>query len=232
MILSSNVRGVKVYSFIGFNQIMDYAISEKKILIALNSDKLYYSDPKLRIIINSNIGYCDGIGAVWALRRKGIRQTVKIPGCELWLKFIENFPNKKFYLIGAQEDVIINTVSKLKKDFPNVNIVGFRNGYIKTKNEESELILSIQNSSPDFVFIAMGSPKQEYLLNEIYKEYPTTMMGLGGSFDVFSGSVKRAPQWMIKLNLETLFRYIFANISFSRMICDFKFLFLLILNRL
>lgn len=232
VINSTIVNGIRIYSFENFQQIINYSQEEKKILIALNSDKLHYSDFRLKKIINSNIGYCDGIGAVWALKRKGIKNAIKIPGCELWLEFIKQNPNKLYYIIGGTGETIEMTIEKLQATYPTIRIVGYKDGFFKSTEEEKALICSIKLSKPDFVFVAMGSPKQEYLLNKIHEAYPTIMMGLGGSYDVFVGKVKRAPKWMIKLNLETFYRYIYANIKFSRIKSDFNFLFSLLTNKI
>jgi UDP-N-acetyl-D-mannosaminouronate:lipid I N-acetyl-D-mannosaminouronosyltransferase len=229
---SAIINGIRLYSFENFQQLINYSSNEKKILIAINSDKLQYSDNKLKGIINANIGYCDGIGAVWALKKKGIKNAIKIAGCELWLEFIKENPQKRYYLVGATKKTIEAVIRKLKTNFPNINIVGYRDGYFNSINEENELIDSIKILKPEIIFVAMGSPKQEFLLNRIYNTNPTIMMGLGGSFDVYTGKVKRAPRWMISLNIETFYRYFFAKIKFSRMLSDFKFLFYLITNKI
>lgn len=226
------INGVKVNAFRDFDHIIDCVYERKAILIALNSDKLYYCQDNLKSIINNNIGYCDGIGAVWALKRKGIKNVKKIAGCELWLEVIKNNPYGSFYFVGAEESVIKNTIQKLKIEFPNINIVGYRNGFIKDDDERYKLIEDIVIKKPSFLFVAMGSPKQEYLLNEIHKKINIPMMGLGGSFNVYTGKVKRAPKWMLKLNLETLYRYFFASISFKRVKSDWKFLYLLLMNKI
>lgn len=225
------VNGVKLYSFISFDELIDYAMATKSILVALNSDKLYYCDDKLKQIINQNIGYPDGIGAVWALKRKGIN-SVKLAGCELWLKIIQRYPNSSYYLIGAEQEVIIKVVDKLKSEYSSINIYGYKNGFFNEGEEKSDLIKDIKRKKPDFVFVAMGSPKQEYFLHELHERYTVPMVGLGGSFNVYSGKVKRAPQWMINLNIETLYRYFFNNIKLRRIMSDVKFLFALILNKL
>lgn len=226
------INGLRVYKFDGFDDIIQCAIQSKSILVALNSDKLYYSQQKLKDIVNTNIGYCDGIGAVWALGKKGVKGAVKIAGCDLWLEIIKRFPSAGYYLIGAEEEVVNKVVEKLHVEFPGINIVGFRNGFLKSDSEKDRLLEDIREKKPDFVFVAMGSPKQEYLLEEIHRIHPIPMMGLGGSFNVYSGKVKRAPQWMINLKIETLYRYLFNKISFKRVKSDFRFLYMLVFNKL
>ncbi len=94
------------------------------------------------------------------------------------------------------------------------------------------MIDSIKTLRPELVFVAMASPKQEVLLSRLFDVHPTTMMGLGGSFDVYTQKGKRAPRWIILLNMYFIYRYFFAKVKFSKIISDFKFLFSLITNKL
>ncbi len=213
------------------SNLIESSIPINKLLIALNSDKIQYANLELREIINNNIGYCDGIGAVWAAKRKGLKDAVKIAGCDLWLEIIKKYPKGRYYLVGASEEVIHNTVRNIRSLYPEINIVGYRNGFFESQSIELELINNIVASNPDFVFAAMGSPRQEYFLNKVHKVLPVTMMGLGGSFNVFTGAVRRAPHWMISLNLESLYRYFFAGIKFARIKSDIFFLIKLVLNK-
>lgn len=102
----------------------------------------------------------------------------------------------------CKQQVIDATVEKLKKEYEGINIAGYRNGYIKTDEEKQALIEDIVAKKPDVVFVAMGSPKQEYLMQEIQKQHKAIFQGLGGSFDVYTGNVKRAPKWWVDHNLE------------------------------
>ena len=144
-----------------------------------------------------------------ALKKKGYN-AVKLPGCELWLKIIENTfkEGKTYYLVGGKQEVIDATVEKLKKEFDGINIVGYRNGYIKTDDERKVLIDDISEKKPDVVFVAMGSPKQELLMEEMAERHPAIYQGLGGSFDVYTGRVKRAPKWWVDHNIEFAYRLI------------------------
>ena len=183
-------------------------MTNKSILVAVNAEKILKSTSQIREIINRNIGYPDGVGAVWALQKKGIKSTVKIPGCELWLKIIEKyFKTKTFYLVGSKQEVIEATVNQLKKDFEGIQIINYRNGYVRTEQEKKALINDITTLRPDVVFVAMGSPKQELLMEEIKQNHPSAVyQGLGGSFDVYTGYVKRAPKWWVRNNLEWAYR--------------------------
>lgn len=86
--------------------------------------------------------------------------------------------------------------------------MGYRNGYLKEENAEEKLIEDIARKKPDVVFVAMGSPKQELLMERIQKCHPAIFQGLGGSFDVYTGHVQRAPKWWVNHNLEFAYRLI------------------------
>ena len=170
---------------------------------------------------------------MWALKKKGLNNAVKIPGCELWLEVIAHYCDKKsFYLVGSKEEVIQQTVSKLKKEFPNIEILGYQNGYFRNEDEKQKLINDIAAQKPDVVFVAMGSPKQELLMQEIQQLYPAIYQGLGGSFDVYVGNVERAPKWWVKNNLEWAYRLVKQPSRIKRQLFLLKFALLLLFNRL
>jgi len=202
------INGVEVFPFSSREQLMDYVDKNKSILIAINAEKVMNATDQTRAIINSNIGYCDGVGAVWALRQKGAKNVEKIPGCELWLDIINRYHNdKSFYLIGGKQEVIDATVKKLKQDFPGLNLVGYRNGYLKSDDERNALIDDVAQKKPDVVFVAMGSPKQELLMGDMQQRHKAIYQGLGGSFDVYTGHAQRAPKWWLDHNLEFAYRF-------------------------
>jgi len=204
------VNGVKIYPFSSFDQLLGHVDEHKGILVAINAEKIMHATEQTRAIINRNIGYCDGAGAIIALRKKGCYNVAKIPGCELWFHIVKAMvpQGRTFYLVGGKQEVIDATVEKLRKDYKDINIVGFRNGYIKTDNEKQNLLTDIKQKKPDVVFVAMGSPKQELLMEEMCKLHPAIYQGLGGSFDVYTGRVKRAPSWWVNHNVEWLYRLI------------------------
>ncbi len=188
-------------------ELMQYAFDHHKIMVAVNAEKILHATDDSRALINRNLGYPDGIGAVWALHKKGLDNVVKIPGCELWLDVVQNYYNtKSFYLVGGKQDIIEATVAQLTSEFKGIQICNYRNGYIKSEAEELALIADIKEHQPDVVFVAMGSPKQELLMERIQKEHKAVYQGLGGSFDVYTGNVKRAPDWWVKHNMEWTYR--------------------------
>jgi UDP-N-acetyl-D-mannosaminouronate:lipid I N-acetyl-D-mannosaminouronosyltransferase len=228
---STLVNGIKINSFISKDEFLDYVNDKKNILVAINAEKILKEDKKLKDIINENIGYPDGVGAVMALKQKGLKAN-KIPGSEFWLDIISRYQNEKsFYLIGTTTEVIENTVKKLKEEYPNINILGYQNGFI---NEEQKIELKekLKNLKPDVVFVAQGTPRQEFLMDELIKIHPALYMGLGGSFDIYGGYKKRAPKIFLDLHCEWLYRLLKEPTRFGRQLALVKFLILLKLNKL
>ena len=144
-------------------------------LVAMNAEKIYKATDDLKKLYADCVNYPDGIGAVWALKQKGNKNAIKIPGCELWLDFIKFYEkSKSFYFVGGSEEVIGATIKKLKIDFSNITIKGYRNGFLKTEKDKSDLISDLKEKKPDFVFVAMGSPRQEKLINELFEVHKAT----------------------------------------------------------
>jgi UDP-N-acetyl-D-mannosaminouronate:lipid I N-acetyl-D-mannosaminouronosyltransferase len=227
------INGVQTFAPSSRKELIQYAFDKKCILIAINAEKILHATDETRQIINRNVGYPDGIGAVWALKKKGSANVVKIPGCELWLDIIaDKYKSNSFYLVGGKEEIINQTVEQLKLQFEGINILNYRNGYIKDEKERQELITDISNRKPDVVFIAMGSPKQELLMEEIQRNHQAVYQGLGGSFDVYVGNVKRAPNWWVKNNLEWAYRLVKQPSRIKRQIHLVGFLGKLYTNRL
>lgn len=226
-------NGVRCFAPQSRKALMQYAFDQQAILVAVNAEKILHATAESRSIINRNVGYPDGIGAVWALQKKGCKQVVKIPGCELWLDLVKEYASSKtFYLVGSSEEVIQATVKKLKEEFPNITIVNYRNGYLKTEEERKQVIQDISERKPDVVFVAMGSPKQELLMEEMHRSHPAVYQGLGGSFDVYTGHVKRAPNWWVKNNLEWAYRLVKQPSRIKRQIHLVRFYVLLKLGKL
>ena len=203
------LRNVEVYPFRSADDLIDYADEHKGILVAVNAEKILNANEVTLPIINGNIAYCDGSGAVLAAHQKGAPQAVKIAGCELWLKIVERFAGKRsFYIIGGKKAVNDATVERLRHDYPGIDIVGHRDGYLRTADERRALIDDVAASRPDVVFVAMGSPAQEILMSEMLARHKAIYQGLGGSFAVYTGTVKRTPKWWSDHNAEFAYRLI------------------------
>jgi UDP-N-acetyl-D-mannosaminouronate:lipid I N-acetyl-D-mannosaminouronosyltransferase len=228
---STLVNGIKINSFISKDDFLNYINDKKNILVAINAEKILKEDKRLKDIINENIGYPDGVGAVMALKQKGLNAT-KIPGSEFWLDIINRYQNEKsFYLIGTTTEVIENTVKKLKLEYPNINILGYQNGFIN-EEQKKELKEKLKDLKPDVVFVAQGTPRQEFLMDELIKVHPALYMGLGGSFDIYGGDKKRAPKIFLDLHCEWLYRLLKEPTRVGRQLSLVKFLVLLKMGKL
>ncbi|SFV51536.1 Probable UDP-N-acetyl-D-mannosaminuronic acid transferase [hydrothermal vent metagenome] len=222
------INGYKINAFSSKDDFLNRIISEKKILVAMNAEKILQDNDKLRDVVNDNIGYSDGVGAVIALKQDGL-EAIKIPGSEFWLDIIDRFSNTKtFYLVGSSTAVINSTVKRLKEEYSHINIVGYRNGFLKNGDRE-RLVEDLQNKKPDIVFVAQGSPKQEFLMSELIKEYQALYMGLGGSFDIYSGKKKRAPNLFLNYQLEWFYRLIKEPTRVKRQLVLVKFFILYVI---
>ncbi|MDK9557293.1 WecB/TagA/CpsF family glycosyltransferase [Marinobacter sp. M216] len=229
---SESLNGVKVFAPVSRNDLIDFAFANHSLLVAVNAEKILHATEQTRSIINRNVGYPDGIGAIMGLKKKGLEDLVKIPGCELWLDIIRgHYRDKTFYLVGASDEVIAQTVKKLQLEFPGIRIVGYRNGYLVDDLDRQALIDDIASKKPNVVFVAMGSPRQELLMEEMQNRHAAVYQGLGGSFDVYTGQVQRAPAWWVRHHLEWLYRLIKEPVRIKRQIHLVRFLFLLQFNR-
>lgn len=228
---SKYINGKRIYAFRSKDEFLNFLTGKNGILIALNAEKLTKSDQELNRIVNQNIGYPDGIGAVWALKRKGLN-AVKIAGAEFWLDIIERYQAQHtFYFLGSSQQVIDKTITKLKDQYPGIHITGYRSGYLNPGDEE-RLLSEFAHKKPDIIFVAMGSPKQEFLMAKFLAHHPALYMGLGGSFDVYSGKKKRAPRIFIYLGLEWFYRLLKEPTRISRQLNLVKFLFRIIFDKI
>lgn len=181
--------------------------------VVVNVAKLVYAQKnnELRDIINScPLINVDGAGVILGAKLLGVNIPERVAGIDLMDKLIEYSSEKGYkpYFFGAKEEIVKKVVEIYQKKYPQLKIAGYRNGYY-TDADEAELVENIRNSNADILFVAMGSPKKEIFLSKYSKvmEVPFTM-GVGGSFDVVAGKVKRAPMWMQKLHSEWLYRLI------------------------
>jgi UDP-N-acetyl-D-mannosaminouronate:lipid I N-acetyl-D-mannosaminouronosyltransferase len=225
------VNGFKIH--LGNREnLINYALKTKGILLALNTEKIYSQNPLIKKLAQEGIGYPDGIGAVWACKRKGFFEARKIPGSELWLDIIGFSEGKKsIYIVGSTQNVIEETIIKLKSQFPKINIVGFRNGFFEDF-EKVELFNIISRIKPEIIFVAQGSPRQENLMQELKERHLALYMGLGGSLDVYTDRIRRAPKIFQKVGLEWLYRSIKEPKRIRGQLVFFPYLFKLIFNRI
>lgn len=150
----------------------------------------------------------DGVGIVKGANMLGIPVKERIPGIEIaWSLLKEgNRQKKSIYLLGASEEVISKMQEKLKKEYPDLELLGAINGYGKDKDKDFE---EIKRMNPDIILVALGIPTQEKLIYKHLKDFKKGIfVGVGGSFDVISGTKKRAPKLFQKLGIEWLYRLV------------------------
>ncbi|MBT8234699.1 MAG: WecB/TagA/CpsF family glycosyltransferase, partial [Bacteroidia bacterium] len=116
-------------------------------------------------------------------------------------------------------------------EFKGIDLKGYRDGFLGPGDKEA-LLAEFKSIQPNIIFVAMGSPKQEFLMDELIKQYPALYMGLGGSFDVYSGNKKRAPKLFIKLGLEWFYRLLQEPSRWRRQLAYFVFFWRMITKQL
>ena len=158
------------------------------------------------ILNSAQLAVADGIGVVKAAKTLGLTVKERVAGIDLATKVIEKSQDNSFsvYLLGGKPGVAQVAADNLSKRFPSANICGYSDGYFATDDEAVE---KINGANADVVMCCLGAPKQEYFMaNNKAKVNAKVLMGVGGSIDVWAGTVKRAPKLFVKLNLEWLYR--------------------------
>jgi UDP-N-acetyl-D-mannosaminouronate:lipid I N-acetyl-D-mannosaminouronosyltransferase len=204
--------------------------------IAINAEKVITCgrDRKVQETIErATLRYPDGAGVVVAMRLKGVRSS-RVAGADLWLELLRQARGQKLgvALIGAQPAVLEATRRRLEAEFPDVDVLVARNGFDGIRDSDA-LTRELAAAKPALAFVALGSPRQEQLIERFRAVHPTGYyMGLGGSFDIYAGVKKRAPLWMQRRGLEWLFRFLSEPSRAPRETKRLKFLALLMLGKL
>ena len=181
-------------------------------IVTLNPEIIEIADKNKEyadIIQRADMVLPDSSGIKFALKLKGTEQE-QIPGIDfskaLIKKCVEN--NYPVALIGAHENVVVKVVAKLREEFPTINICYFRSGYYMFEEEE-KIIEDLKQTKPKLVLLALGAPKQEQFMSKCRGQIgDAVFIGVGGTFDVWAGDVKRAPEFMRKIGCEWLYRTI------------------------
>lgn len=220
---------------------IEKSIDNKKPLhhVVVNAAKMVNAQKNIDLrksIVNCDIINADGQAVVWAskiLRKPLPERVAGIDIMENLVKLAKK-KNYKIFFLGAKEEVVTRVVDRYKAEYGEKIIAGYRNGYF-SKEQELEVARDISLAKPDILFVAISSPKKEIFLNT-YKNHIKApfIMGVGGSFDVVSGLVKRAPLWMQKNGLEWAYRiYQEPRRMWKRyLLTNSKFIFLLIKHKL
>ena len=174
----------------------------------------------------------DGAGTVLGAKLLGTPLKEKVAGIDFatnLLRILEE-TGKTLYLLGSKPGIGEKAAETMRQMHPNLKICGIADGYFK---EEAPVIEKINAAKPDALFVCLGAPKQELFMHEHRGKLNTKLMiGLGGSLDGFAGTVKRAPKWMIRLQLEWLYRLIKEPWRFGRMLRLPKFVLAVLAYRL
>lgn len=181
--------------------------------VVVNAGKIVamQNDAQLRKSVNeSDLINADGQAVVWASKILGKPLKERVSGIDLMEALVElAYQNQyKIFFFGAKEEVVKTVVDRYSNDYSPKIIAGYRNGYFK-KDEEQDIAKQISDSGANILFVAISSPTKENFLYENKKllNKVNFIMGVGGSFDVVSGKVKRAPVWMQNSGLEWFYRF-------------------------
>ncbi|QRN85025.1 WecB/TagA/CpsF family glycosyltransferase [Clostridia bacterium] len=198
------------------------ASKERMQVNTLNAEILYQAlhDSRLMETINGcDLVTPDGTGIVWASEQLGTPCKERVTGIDLLNNLLKQSPKKgyKIYFYGSKPEILERAIKNIRETYPGINIVGSTHGYIK-EDEQGKLLQDIQKKEPDLLFVALGAPRQEYWIESSLKELPSLVaVGVGGSLDVISGELKRAPEFFQKLRLEWLYRALIQPSRFKRL---------------
>ncbi len=187
----------------------------------------------LKILKDSDLCIPDGIGLIYASKIQKLGLIERIPGVDLMKKILEygDINRNSIYILGGKPGVAKIACENIKNTFSSIRIVGYNDGYFK-QEEEEKIIKEINDVKPDMLFLALGAPRQE---KWIYKHRSSLnakfAMGVGGSVDVWAGTVKRAPVIFQRLGLEWFYRLLKEPWRYKRMLALPKFMIKVILQR-
>ena len=184
--------------------------NKKMFIVTANPETLMIAEEngefKKILLDEKTIIVPDGIGVLKGAQMLGIEMKETITGVELCTKLFEylNEMKKSLCLFGAKREVVEKLKEVIEKKYPNIKLLRIYDGYIEDKEQVMEEIVELK---PDVTLVALGIPRQEMLIYKYYDKFDKGIfVGVGGSFDVLSGTKKRAPKIFIKLNLEWLYR--------------------------
>jgi N-acetylglucosaminyldiphosphoundecaprenol N-acetyl-beta-D-mannosaminyltransferase len=167
-------------------------------------------DPEyLRIVNEAALVTPDSTGILWAAKRLGTPLEERVSGVDLAEQLCAGSAARGYgvYLYGAAPGVAEAAAETMRRRYPGANIVGTADGFRSSPEQQAELLRDIREKTPAVLLVAMGIPKQEkWIARHLDELRVPVCMGVGGSLDVFSGQVSRAPLWMQRRGLEWLYR--------------------------
>jgi N-acetylglucosaminyldiphosphoundecaprenol N-acetyl-beta-D-mannosaminyltransferase len=196
--------------------------NKKTFLVTANPEIVMYAekDPEYKQIVNgAEYVIADGIGVIIGSKIIGQPLPERIPGFELMQDLLKKGNEKQWsvYFLGAKNEVVKKAVAKVQKQYPNLYIAGYHDGYFNSNS--THIQDEIRKTKPDLIFVALGFPRQEKFIAENLAGFEKGLfIGVGGSFDVLAGAVKRAPEIWQKLNLEWFYRLVKQPSRWRRML--------------
>ncbi len=184
---------------------------QQKSIAAINPEKVITStkQPKISQLLKK-FDYLipDGSGIVWAIKRSTHQKISRITGIDLMKRLCQLADDNQYkvFFYGAKLATVKLMIKQINQQYPNLKVAGYLDGY---QSDNQKIISTINQAQPNILFVALGSPKQEQWIQDNKTQLKVNLIqGVGGSFDVISGNIKRAPLWMQKSNLEWLYRLI------------------------
>ena len=211
------ILGFNVDTFT-FEEALEYIKNRHGHIVTINPEMIQaakQNEEFANIIDSAELVIPDGIGVQLGLKILGYNVR-RIAGIEFARKLVDMFSenSEPIAFVGAKPEVITGAVENIKKETPSVNVCYVQDGYF---NDDERVVEEIKNSGAKLVLVAMGSPKQEFLIKQLKESMnDAVFIGIGGSFDVWAGTVKRAPLIYQKLGLEWLYRTIKEPKRFKR----------------
>ena len=211
--MKETVLGIQVNTE-GYDELLPLVFEQieknnKSLIVAINPEKIMKAkeDSSLKTLLNNaEFQIPDGIGVILASKIQKGQITSRVTGVDMMLRLCEEAAkrNKPIFLYGGKPGVADQAAAKLQELYPSIQIAGTQDGYEK---DNQKVLDKINEAKPDLLFVAMGSPKQENWINANRDLlHPTIYQGVGGSFDVLAGNVKRAPAAFQKVGMEWFYR--------------------------
>ncbi|KRM00269.1 WecB/TagA/CpsF family glycosyltransferase [Liquorilactobacillus satsumensis] len=204
-----------------------------RFVVTANPEIVLYArhDPAYaRVIQQADYITADGIGIIKGAQLLHTPLPERVTGFDTLVALLafaaQN--NKRVFLLGAKSAVLELTVAHLHAQYPHLKIVGYHDGYF---DDAAQVAAEITASAPDFVFVALGFPKQEFFIAKYRSCASAIWMGVGGSFDVLAGTVKRAPLFWQKHHIEWLYRLLQEPTRIGRILSLPRYLALVLFSK-
>lgn len=220
----------KVSEFVRSDKFHTIYTPNPEIIMLAKKDAAFH-----QILEEADLVVPDGIGVVIASKlKKGERLPERVAGYDLVQNTMKEAVREgyKYYFFGSKPGISEEAAVKMRETYPGIEIVGTRNGYFKPE-DEADIIADINASGANILLVALGAPKQEKWIEANKHLMPNVRVaiGVGGSLDVMSGNVKRAPIAFQKLGLEWFYRLLKEPTRFKRMLVLPEFLIKVIINK-